>query len=1216
MTQNINILQWNLNGFFKKYNELQLIIQNQKPNIICLQETNFNDKLIGKIPNFISYSKNRTNALRSSGGVAIYISENFYSKQIPLNSNLEAIAIKVHGKEIFTICNIYIPNQTCFNKNDILSIIKQLPSPYIITGDFNSHNIIWGSLSTDNRGKEIEEILKDDNITLLNTGENTRLNPHNGNFSAIDLSFSNAALAQRLSWIVDSQIYSSDHFPIFISIIPRQNEFRNNIHPRWNLKNPNWDLYTDMLEKEIQILSSTSIYSTPEQLVENFTNIIINTAEKTIGRSSYYPKPQVPWWNEHIKISIKQKNSALNKYKKTKNIDDFISFKKLRAKTKYLIKKSKTLSWQEFTSKLNLAIDPPSVWNKIKSLKGLKRNNQINLLDSETKTTIPTSEIPRRFGEYFQKNSNNTNYNTEFRKKKYITENTQFFSEVNPNDHTQIQLNEDITINELLHSLKKCNSKSSGPDNIPYLFLHHLPPNGKTFLCYIYNVLWKNNFFPENWRNSRIIPIPKPNKNKFQVEGYRPISLLNNLCKLLEKIVNYRLIWYLEKINYLATYQNGFRKSKSTIDSLIYIQTEINNAFSENQSMGLISLDIEKAYDCTWKYRIISKLHSILCHGNLLNFIINFLQTRTFQVQIGNTTSDTYTQENGIPQGSSLSVSLFLVAINDISNTIQNPTKYTLFADDLIIFFRSKHTSTVQFFLQETINNISKWSNETGFIFSPSKSQSIYFTKNKKSIEPKFKINGLEIPNKNTMKILGIIFDKKLTWVPHIKNLKKDTTQRINIIKILAHTTWGSEAKLLIQLYKSLIRSKLEYGAEIYASAKKTILKTLDPVHNTSLRLAVGAFKSSPVESIYVIANEPPLWIRRVEIALLFTAKKYRTNTELLIPDHIKLIVNKFQLNFSNIIKYSGIQRPPWTNKTNVITELATLKKNSTAPEIYLNHFRELISDLHGQYIYTDASKCDQGVGISIILNNCPITYNLSDQCSIYTAEALAIITALKHIKKLSDQNYYILSDSLSTIHSIKNSFNLNDISTKLINKLHKLETSNKNIKFIWIPGHCSIHGNEEADKHAKKAATSIETPKLNLTTFTDQKKMIKILTSNIWQEHWRNQINKLREIKQNIVQWQSTKKSRKEEIIINRIRIGHTRLTHGYLMENGESPNCPSCGVALTVKHVLTECLQFRELREEYHLSTNLYEIVGPDSDAIQNLFMFLKTSKLDKQI
>lgn len=71
------------------------------------------------------------------------------------------------------------------------------------------------------------------------------------------------------------------------------------------------------------------------------------------------------------------------------------------------------------------------------------------------------------------------------------------------------------------------------------------------------------------------------------------------------------------------------------------------------------------------------------------------------------------------------------------------------------------------------------------------------------------------------MKILSIIFDKKLTWVPHIKNLKKYITQRINVIEILAHTIWGSEANLFVQLYISLIRSKLEYSTKIYASAKK-----------------------------------------------------------------------------------------------------------------------------------------------------------------------------------------------------------------------------------------------------------------------------------------------------------------------------------------------------------------------------------------------------------
>lgn len=166
------------------------------------------------------------------------------------------------------------------------------------------------------------------------------------------------------------------------------------------------------------------------------------------------------------------------------------------------------------------------------------------------------------------------------------------------------------------------------------------------------------------------------------MDSYKLISLINNICKILEKIVNLRLSRYLEKINDLSTFQNRFRKNKSAIDNLGNIQTEINKTFSENQSMSLISLDIEKAYDCTWKHRIISKLSSILCHGNLLNYIKNFLQTRSFKVKLNNTNSETFSQENGVPQGSSLSPTLFLIAINDITNCITEPIKFTLFADD------------------------------------------------------------------------------------------------------------------------------------------------------------------------------------------------------------------------------------------------------------------------------------------------------------------------------------------------------------------------------------------------------------------------------------------------------------------------------------------------------------------------------------------------------
>lgn len=116
-------------------------------------------------------------------------------------------------------------------------------------------------------------------------------------------------------------------------------------------------LYTDIIEKEIQIKNSIINNSTPEQLVEFFTNLILNTTEKTLSECTNNHQPKVPWWNEKIKIAIKLKNTALNHYTKTKNLNDFINFRKLRAHTKYLTKNNKTYSWPDFTSNINFKVD-------------------------------------------------------------------------------------------------------------------------------------------------------------------------------------------------------------------------------------------------------------------------------------------------------------------------------------------------------------------------------------------------------------------------------------------------------------------------------------------------------------------------------------------------------------------------------------------------------------------------------------------------------------------------------------------------------------------------------------------------------------------------------------------------------------------------------------------------------------------------------------------
>lgn len=229
---------------------------------------------------------------------------------------------------------------------------KTNTNPFIITGDFNSHNTRWGSKSTDKRGKEIEKAFEDDNIVLLDNNEPTHINIANGLMSNIDLTLSSASLAQILEWKVYNNITSSDHFSITIKYLYRIHDELPSAK-RWNLKSANWSLFYELLDEEIKCIKDTETVNI-NSLVYTFTNSILKIANLTIGKSSTTnKKPKVPWWNQNIKMAIKDEQDALKKLQFSNTQEDFIELKKLRARTKYLIKNSKKASWENFTNSIN-----------------------------------------------------------------------------------------------------------------------------------------------------------------------------------------------------------------------------------------------------------------------------------------------------------------------------------------------------------------------------------------------------------------------------------------------------------------------------------------------------------------------------------------------------------------------------------------------------------------------------------------------------------------------------------------------------------------------------------------------------------------------------------------------------------------------------------------------------------------------------------------------
>lgn len=175
----------------------------------------------------------------------------------------------------------------------------------------------------------------------------------------------------------------------------------------------------------------------------------------------------------------------------------------------------------------------------------------------------------------------------------------------------------------------------------------------------------------------------KPNSNKYEAQSYRPISLLCTLSKIFEDITNQRLMWYLEINKLIAEEQNGFRKHRSTYYCHTAIETDICEAFACKQHM--YGHQKGTTFDTTWRYRVIKQLQNWGLTRNVMYFINNFLNYRIFKVAINGLYSNQFILENGILQGSPISTTLFLVAINNMIQQIPKPTKMSLYADESYI---------------------------------------------------------------------------------------------------------------------------------------------------------------------------------------------------------------------------------------------------------------------------------------------------------------------------------------------------------------------------------------------------------------------------------------------------------------------------------------------------------------------------------------------------
>ena len=582
-------------------------------------------------------------------------------------------------------------------------------------------------------------------------------------------------------------------------------------------------------------------------------------------------------------------------------------------------------------------------------------------------------------------------------------------------------------MHELRRSLREIKKHSApGADRISYEMLQKLPKCSIKAVLKLYNQIWVNDDFPVSWRHSIVLPVLKPGKDPLNPASYRPISLTPTLCKLMEKLVTNRLTYYVEKNNILNNIQCGFRKGRSTIDHIIRLQDAINK-YNNNKGYTVgVFIDFQSAFDMMWRSGLLIKLKNLGLTGNIFSYIKNFLTDRCIQVKVGNALSERFPLDNGTAQGSIISPLLFLIMINDLPDTLQD-IESSLFADDSCLFKSGRNLSHITKSIQNNLDRISTWCDTWGFKISLDKTVAVVFS-HRTNTYIDLTINNHSVKVDNKAKFLGLVFDSKLNWNEHIKYIEEKCKKRFNLMRAVAGNTWGANKKSLLTIYRSLIRSIIDYGSIAYNSASDSAKHRLDVIQHKALRLACGAFCSTAAAALQVETGELPLDLRRSQHEIKYSVKVKATEghpaksiTEL----HWTTLSRKFKFSnlpiYSKTLEYFSVcnnlntrspalpDMPPWHLKScKVDTSLINYGSKYNNPELLKNLALEKIENYKNSvHIYTDASKtADNKTSAAVCVPELNIQHGArtTDNITIFAAELTAIKLALMWVINTLDE--------------------------------------------------------------------------------------------------------------------------------------------------------------------------------------------------------------------
>ena len=830
----------NIRSIINKLDIVKEFLFKNNVDILNIQETWINEGNV-KYIKFRGYDMIHTKPSKRKGcGVLTLIRSNIkYSilQVKELEKDVEIITVKINK---INISNIYIhPNTKCQGFSQMKKVLNNLNEFHMLTGDFNAHHKNWSQGKCNKRGELVANWFKINDMMSINGKDDvTHFNFKTKENNSPDICAINKKYIHKISsWRIGDDI-GSDHLPIIIKLGININKKKVKYRTRWLYEKCDQKAFENQLKQSIE---ETTTY---ENLGKKLLEVANKTCKRIKSKEGYKGNP---WWNEECGVQVKKRSRIRRKMQHNRTFETIKEYKIQNRLTRKTIRKAKKDYWIK-------AAENDDIINAYKKAKIYRQTNyNAQLTDEKGRVILDHKKAAEFIVSYFANVGNPING----RKVREVSSRLQ----CNLDEETNNKLNEPIGKEEIKSTLNQINlRKASGVDDINPFMIKFGGETIINILEKLFNYMFTNKNYPEDWNKGEIIPIPKENKNKLNVTKFRPICILSNLGKLFEKIITDRIKMVVEKNKWLPNFQNGFRTKRSTIDNLIIIQQEIHAAFKKKEFFLAVYLDVKKAYDCVNRAKLLNIIKRFGIKGNIFEYFKEFLGKRFNRVRFKNTSSDFVEFNNGMPQGSPLSPILFNLYLSDISNTISEGISQ--FADDLVIWETGEDIDIVCRKMNKKLFNLNKYMKSKNLTISTDKSVAVIYGRKRLKQNPNDLFIGTnKIKFANIAKYLGLYLDKRLTWSQHVKEMLNKTNNRCKQLKIMCNK-FKFHQSIAITMYKGLIRPILEYGSEIWGDTCKTNKNKLKVIEQKALTMSLGVNKLAKRSEVNIEAGVLPLELR------------------------------------------------------------------------------------------------------------------------------------------------------------------------------------------------------------------------------------------------------------------------------------------------------------------------------------------------------------------